>query len=93
MLRPATPLTVLLLAAFGLLLISVISTPIIKAIPLGEYKDVKFGVFGYCRSNGKCSDFGIGYDLSTSLPVKIASLRLRHVGAVTNVFCRGSLSQ
>jgi hypothetical protein len=27
------------------------------------------------------------------LPVKIASLRLRHVGAVTNVFCRGSLSQ
>ena len=36
MLRPATPLAILLGAAFALLLLSVLSTPIIKAIPLGQ---------------------------------------------------------
>ncbi|EJT79156.1 pH-response regulator protein palI/RIM9 [Gaeumannomyces tritici R3-111a-1] len=61
MLRPATPLSVLLTAAFGLLVISVISTPIIKAIPLGEYVGVTFGVFGYCKGN-ECSPIEIGYD-------------------------------
>jgi hypothetical protein len=66
MLRPATPLSVILVGAFGLLLIAVISTPIVTSIPLGEYKGVKFGVFGFCPSNGKCSPIGIGYDLSTS---------------------------
>lgn len=64
MLRPATPLAVLLLVAFGLLLISVLSTPIIKAIPLGTYNGVNFGVFGYCKPDG-CSSLEIGYDTSS----------------------------
>ncbi|EAQ89933.1 hypothetical protein CHGG_06552 [Chaetomium globosum CBS 148.51] len=37
MLRPATPLSVLLFAAFVLILLSVLSTPIISAIPLGSW--------------------------------------------------------
>lgn len=60
MLRPATPLTILLLVAFILLLLSVISTPIIKAIPLATYKGVDFGVFGYCKSSG-CTGINVGY--------------------------------
>ncbi|KAI1483437.1 hypothetical protein K445DRAFT_12056 [Daldinia sp. EC12] len=64
MLRPATPLTVLLFAAFAMLLLAVLSTPIIKAIPLGTYKGVNFGVFGYCEADGKCSPIEIGYDTS-----------------------------
>ncbi|CAJ2503943.1 Uu.00g113370.m01.CDS01 [Anthostomella pinea] len=61
MLRPATPLAVLLFAAFALLLISVLSTPIIKAIPLGTYGSVSFGVFGYCDGD-KCSPIEVGYN-------------------------------
>jgi hypothetical protein len=57
-------LAVLLFAAFGLLLISVLSTPIIKAIPLGTFKGVTFGVFGFCKPDG-CSAFEIGYDTSS----------------------------
>ncbi|KAI0971978.1 pali-domain-containing protein [Xylaria arbuscula] len=67
MLRPATPLAILLFIAFALLLLSVLSTPIIKAIPLGVYKPgntvVNFGVFGYCQGD-KCSAIEIGYDTS-----------------------------
>lgn len=62
MLRPATPLTVVLLAAFVLLLISVLSVPITKSITLGKADDVAFGVFGYCKNDGKCSKIGIGYN-------------------------------
>ncbi|KAL2198746.1 SUR7/PalI family-domain-containing protein [Corynascus similis CBS 632.67] len=62
MLRPATPLSVLLLAAFVLLLLSVISTPIISAIPLGSWEGVEFGVFGYCTEKG-CSPIEIGYNV------------------------------
>ncbi|ELR03242.1 hypothetical protein GMDG_01225 [Pseudogymnoascus destructans 20631-21] len=40
MLRPATPLTILLFAAFVLLLISVISVPLVKPIVLGEFDAV-----------------------------------------------------
>ncbi len=61
MLRPATPLSILLLAAFALLLLSVISTPIIKSIPLGTYEGYSFGVFGYCKGD-VCSPFEIGYN-------------------------------
>ena len=61
MLRPATPLSVLLFAAFALLLLSVLSTPIIKAIPLGSFQGVNFGVFGYCTPDS-CSGIEIGYD-------------------------------
>jgi len=64
MLRPATPLTILLLSAFALLLISVISAPIIKAIPLATYSGVSFGVFGYCQTTG-CSPIEIGYNTGT----------------------------
>jgi len=64
MLRPATPLTVLLFAAFALLLIAIISTPIITAISLGSFEGVNFGVFGFCKANGECSPVEIGYDTS-----------------------------
>lgn len=65
MLRPATPLAVLLFGAFVLLLISVLSTPIIQAIPLGTFEDANFGVFGYCNKDG-CSPIEIGYDTCES---------------------------
>ncbi|TGJ81832.1 hypothetical protein E0Z10_g6945 [Xylaria hypoxylon] len=71
MLRPATPLAILLFVAFALLLLSVLSTPIIKAIPLGLYKSnsgvVNFGVFGYCQGDS-CSPIEIGYDASKFAP-------------------------
>ncbi|KAK8099373.1 SUR7/PalI family-domain-containing protein [Apiospora kogelbergensis] len=63
MLRPATPLTILLFAAFALLVLSILSTPIIKAIPLGTFKGTSFGVFGWCRGD-TCSGIEIGYDAS-----------------------------
>ncbi|AEO65047.1 uncharacterized protein THITE_56897 [Thermothielavioides terrestris NRRL 8126] len=62
MLRPATPLSVLLFAAFVLLMLSVLSTPIIRVIPLASWQGVDFGVFGYCDKNG-CTSIGIGYDV------------------------------
>lgn len=65
MLRPATPLSILLLLAFGLLLISVLSTPIIQQIPLGSFGGVSFGVFGWCKG-GTCSPIEIGYDTCES---------------------------
>ncbi|KAH7317620.1 SUR7/PalI family-domain-containing protein [Rhexocercosporidium sp. MPI-PUGE-AT-0058] len=64
MLRPATPLTILLFAAFFLLLISVLSTPIIKQIPLGSFEGVDFGVFGYCKGSN-CTSIEIGYNTRT----------------------------
>lgn len=63
MLRPATPLTILLLVAFALLLIAVLSTPIVKDIPLGKYQDVTFGVFGFCNAKDGCSSITVGYDV------------------------------
>ncbi|CAM1502113.1 Fc.00g040970.m01.CDS01 [Cosmosporella sp. VM-42] len=62
MLRPATPLSILLGVAFALLLLSVLSTPVIEAIPLGSFEGVTFGVFGFCKPKGGCSSIGIGYD-------------------------------
>lgn len=61
MLRPATPLTVVLFAAFGFLLLSVLSTPIIKAIPLGSFSGVTLGVFGFCKGDS-CTGIQLGYD-------------------------------
>lgn len=61
MLRPATPLTILLFVSFILLLLSVISTPIVKGIPIATFKGVNFGVFGYCKGSA-CSGIKIGYD-------------------------------
>lgn len=62
MLRPATPLSVLLFAAFCLLLLSSLSAPIISAIPLGQWMGVDFGVFGFCNG-GSCTPIEIGYDV------------------------------
>ncbi|KAL1988628.1 hypothetical protein VTN96DRAFT_8328 [Rasamsonia emersonii] len=71
LLKPATPLTVLLLAAFVLLLLATLSTPIIKGIPLATFQNVDFGVFGYCRQS-QCSSLRVGYNtngiLDTSDP-------------------------
>ncbi|KAF9892795.1 regulator of ime2 [Aspergillus nanangensis] len=68
LLRPATPLTILLLIAFVLLLLSVISTPIVKGIPLATFNKVDYGVFGYCK-NSKCTNIHVGYtkdDITTA---------------------------
>jgi hypothetical protein len=67
----------MLFIAFALLLLAVLSTPIIKAIPLGSFKGVTFGVFGYCKGS-TCSSISIGYDtsmdLATVLSQSLASL-------------------
>jgi hypothetical protein len=60
MLRPATPLTVLLFISFVFLLLSVLSTPVIHAIPIATYQGVNFGVFGYCTPSA-CSGIRVGY--------------------------------
>jgi hypothetical protein len=67
MLRPATPLAVMLFAALCLLILSVISTPIVKVIPLGSWDGVDFGVFGFCEQKG-CSPIEIGYDVREYCP-------------------------
>lgn len=61
MLRPATPLSILFFIAFVLLLLSTISTPIIRGIPIATFKGVNFGVLGYCNGD-KCDGPMIGYD-------------------------------
>lgn len=61
MLRPATPLSALVFVAFVLLLISVLSTPIIKGVKLGSYLGVDFGVFGFCKGSD-CSGVTVGYN-------------------------------
>ena len=76
MLRPATPLTILLLVAFVLLLLSVISTPVVKGIPLATFQGVNFGVFGYCQGS-KCSGIRVGYTTS-----KFIGHRLNHADIV-----------
>lgn len=65
LLKPATPLTVLLLAAFVLLLLSTLSTPVIKGIPLATFQNVDLGVFGYCRGS-QCSKVRVGYSTGNS---------------------------
>ncbi|KAL1954880.1 hypothetical protein VTO42DRAFT_469 [Malbranchea cinnamomea] len=66
LLKPATPLTTILLVAFAFLLLSVLSTPIVKAIPLAKVGDISFGVLGYC-SKSQCSEFRVGYDFDGEL--------------------------
>jgi hypothetical protein len=66
MLRPATPLSVLFFAAFALLLLSALSTPVIKAIPIASFDGTNFGVWGYCKG-GDCSGVKIGYKTRMSL--------------------------
>ncbi|KAI9808628.1 MAG: hypothetical protein M1825_003779 [Sarcosagium campestre] len=66
MLRPATPLAVVLFAAFALLLVSIISTPIVKGIKLATFEGVDFGVFGYCEGS-VCSGVRVGYNTETAV--------------------------
>jgi len=61
MLRPATPLSIIFFLAFVLLLLSTLSTPIIKAIPLGTFQGWNFGVLGYCKGDVECSGIVLGY--------------------------------
>ncbi|KAF5878585.1 putative ph-response regulator protein pali rim9 protein [Botrytis fragariae] len=91
MLRPATPLSLLLLAAFACLLVSILSTPIIKSIPLASFDGVQFGVFGFCKGS-TCSNIEIGYsteslydetqsatfDLSTSTRSTLSAILIIH---------------
>ena len=65
MLRPATPLSILLFASFVLLLISTISTPIVKGIPLARNDGVNYGVFGWCPDVGACSGVQVGWNTGT----------------------------
>ncbi|KAF2397539.1 pali-domain-containing protein [Trichodelitschia bisporula] len=64
MLRPATPLSVILFVAFVLLLLSTLSTPVIKSIPLGSHHGIQFGVWGFCNEDG-CSHIEIGYETAS----------------------------
>ncbi|KAA8909135.1 hypothetical protein TRICI_004612 [Trichomonascus ciferrii] len=89
--RVASTLSVLVLIAFALELIAVLSVPVTQTITLCEYGDYKFGVFGYCNTKtGHCSDVGVGYDVSNidnkfSLPSNarnsLANLLIVHVVA------------
>ncbi|KAJ5124138.1 Actin cortical patch SUR7/pH-response regulator PalI [Penicillium bovifimosum] len=60
LLKPATPLSILLLIAFALLLLSCLSTPIVRGIPLATFRDVDYGVFGYCKGD-TCTNIHVGY--------------------------------
>ncbi|KAK7606267.1 SUR7/PalI family-domain-containing protein [Phyllosticta paracitricarpa] len=66
LLRPATPLSIIFFAAFVLLLLSTLSTPVVKAIPLAKFNGIDFGVFGYCKGSD-CSGMGIGYTADSTL--------------------------
>ncbi|TGZ80558.1 pali-domain-containing protein [Ascodesmis nigricans] len=65
--RPATAISILLLAAFVLLLLSVLSAPIVESITIASYKGVKFGVFGYCSDSKGCGSVGIGYNMDNAM--------------------------
>ena len=70
MLRPATPLAILLFVAFAFHLLAVISTPIVKAIPLASFQDTDYGVFGFCQTKtGVCVGPKIGYTPGMSCPL------------------------
>ncbi|KAJ4992724.1 hypothetical protein SVAN01_01770 [Stagonosporopsis vannaccii] len=104
MLRPATPLSILFFVAFCLLLLSTISTPIVPAIPIATYRNINFGVLGYCPNGGSCKGPMIGYDTETlfqdqpdtdfSLPANsrhaLSSILIVHpVAALMTLICFG----
>ncbi|KAJ5918331.1 hypothetical protein N7454_010706 [Penicillium verhagenii] len=93
LLKPATPLTVLLFIAFALMLITCISTPIIKGIPLATYKNVDYGVFGYCDGDA-CTGIHVGYtsssefDLPSSTRKSLSAILIVHpIAAFLNLVC------
>lgn len=61
MLRPATPLSICFLAAFVLLLISTLSTPIIESLPLASFEGINYGVLGACKGDNECTGIRVGY--------------------------------
>lgn len=73
MLRPATPLTILLAVAVALLIIAVISAPVTSSIYLGKADNTVFGVFGRC-TGGKCSSAGLGYNDGGNRQITILSI-------------------
>ncbi|KAI9733402.1 MAG: regulator of ime2 [Cirrosporium novae-zelandiae] len=79
MLRPATPLSILLFAAFILLLLSVLSTPIIKGIPLASYEGTDYG---------QDKEDDADYDLSSSARHTLSSILIVHpVAALLTLIC------
>jgi len=74
MLRPATPLSVVLFTAFALLLLSTLSNPIINFINIATFGGVKFGVFGWCSRTTGCSKVGFGYDMGMSRLLEILAI-------------------
>jgi hypothetical protein len=69
--RPATPLSLVFLAAAVLLLLTSLSTPVIRAFILGEHNGYTFGVWGFCNADG-CSPVQIGYSLDEIMPTKFS---------------------
>jgi hypothetical protein len=69
--RPATPLSVVFLAAAVLLLLASLSTPVIRAFVLGENNGYSFGVWGFCDDDG-CSPVQIGYSVDDIKPTKFS---------------------
>lgn len=57
---PALPLIIVIFVAFALLVVSVISAPIVKDIPIGSVNGVHFGIFGSCKQS-TCSQYSVGY--------------------------------
>lgn len=62
-LHAATPLTVVLVIALALLILSILSVPITGTIVLASNQSFKFGVFGYCNGD-RCTPVVIGYDVA-----------------------------
>ena len=56
----ASLLAGLLLIAFALQLLTVISTPIVKAITIASDRGIDYGVFGFCQGT-LCTKISIGY--------------------------------
>ncbi|KAJ5116322.1 hypothetical protein N7456_000670 [Penicillium angulare] len=96
LLKPATPLTILLFITFALLLLTCISTPIVKGIPLATYKKVDYGVFGYCDGD-KCTGIHVGYtstgdgddfDLPSNARKSLSAILIVHpIAAFLNLVC------
>lgn len=63
MLRPATPLALTFLLATVLLLLSCLTTPVVRSLSLAEYDGTRFGVWGYC-SGTTCSSIEVGYSIA-----------------------------
>jgi hypothetical protein len=69
--RPATPLSIVFLAAAVLLLLTSLSTPVVKSFILGENNGYTFGVWGFCNDDG-CSPVQIGYSVDDIKPTQFS---------------------